>query len=121
MSSDLLCRRCGLPVVKFAADYAVFEQMHYVCFHYEFEHGDIEPDRECAAGGCPAAIVSPAQGAEEPRDSLVEELIDALATGDMATQSLAFRLERLGPGIVRVQYGDPGDAYLITVRSEPRR
>ena len=54
MSSDLLCRRCGLPVVKFAGDYEVFERMHYVCFHYEFEHrGD--PDSECSAGGCPAA------------------------------------------------------------------
>lgn len=41
-------------MVKFAADYAVFEQMHYVCYHYEFEHrGD--PDEECPAGGCPAA------------------------------------------------------------------
>ena len=37
-----------------AADYDVFEQMHYVCFHYQFEHrGD--PDVECDAGGCPAA------------------------------------------------------------------
>jgi hypothetical protein len=28
--------------------------MHYVCFHYEFEHrGD--PDVECVAGGCPAS------------------------------------------------------------------
>jgi len=37
-------------------DYDVFEQMHYVCFHYEFEHpGD--PDLECDAGGCPAAGV----------------------------------------------------------------
>ncbi len=28
--------------------------MHYVCFHFEFEHrGD--PDVECSAGGCPAA------------------------------------------------------------------
>jgi hypothetical protein len=105
----------------FADQFDVFEQMHYVCFHYEFEHGDIDLDRECTAGGCPSASVSPAHRAEEPRDSLVEELIDALATGDMAAESLAFRLERLGPGIVRVQYGDPGDAYLITVRSEPRR
>lgn len=37
-----------------AEQYEVFEQMHYVCFHYEFEHrGD--PDVECAAGGCPAS------------------------------------------------------------------
>lgn len=37
-----------------AEHFDVFEQMHYVCFHYEFEHrGD--PDVECAAGGCPAS------------------------------------------------------------------
>lgn len=31
--------------------------MHYVCFHYEFEHkGD--PDVECLAGGCPASGIS---------------------------------------------------------------
>jgi len=52
--SPLLCRRCGLPVEAGAAHYEVFEQMHYVCFHYEFEHpGD--PDVECRAGGCPAS------------------------------------------------------------------
>lgn len=28
--------------------------MHYVCFHYEFEHGDIDVDMECSAGGCPS-------------------------------------------------------------------
>jgi hypothetical protein len=41
--------------IRVSADsYDVFEQMHYVCFHFEFEHhGD--PDIECAAGGCPAA------------------------------------------------------------------
>ncbi|MDQ1304472.1 MAG: hypothetical protein QG671_299 [Actinomycetota bacterium] len=48
------CRRCGEAVEANAADYDVFEQMHYVCFHYEFEHqGD--PDVECDTGGCPAA------------------------------------------------------------------
>lgn len=46
--------RCGKPVEASAAQYDVFEQMHYICFHYEFEHlGD--PDVECNAGGCPAA------------------------------------------------------------------
>lgn len=48
------CRRCGLAVVANLAQYDVFEGMHYVCFHYEFEHrGD--PDVECHAGGCPAS------------------------------------------------------------------
>jgi len=34
--------------------YEVFEQMHYVCFHYEFEHDPFDPDEECTAGGCPS-------------------------------------------------------------------
>jgi hypothetical protein len=34
--------------------YNVFEQMHYVCFHYEFEHDPSDPDEECNAGGCPS-------------------------------------------------------------------
>ena len=51
-----VCRRCNLPVEASADSYDIFEQMHYVCFHFEFEHrGD--PDIECEAGGCPAAGV----------------------------------------------------------------
>lgn len=51
------CRRCGKDVVANAASFDVFEQMHYTCFHYAFEHlGD--PDVECRAGGCPAAGIS---------------------------------------------------------------
>jgi hypothetical protein len=53
-NSPLVCRRCGLAVESNAEQFDVFEQMHYVCFHYEFEHqGD--PDVECTAGGCPAS------------------------------------------------------------------
>ena len=33
--------------------------MHYVCFHYEFEHDPFDPDEECTAGGCPSAAVNP--------------------------------------------------------------
>ncbi len=32
--------------------------MHYVCFHYEFEHGDTDVDAECPAGGCPSASLA---------------------------------------------------------------
>lgn len=28
--------------------------MHYVCFHYQFEH-DGDPDVECLSGGCPSS------------------------------------------------------------------
>jgi hypothetical protein len=33
--------------------------MHYVCFHYEFEHDPVDPDEECPAGGCPSKAVHP--------------------------------------------------------------
>jgi hypothetical protein len=33
--------------------------MHYVCFHYEFEHDPADPDEECYAGGCPSSAVHP--------------------------------------------------------------
>lgn len=59
---DLACRRCHQPVRVGAAQFDVFEQMHYVCFHYEFEHGDFDVDEECAAGGCPSATVGGFKG-----------------------------------------------------------
>jgi len=49
------CRRCGRPVRVSAGQYEVFERMHYVCFHYEFEHGEVDVDAECQAGGCPSS------------------------------------------------------------------
>jgi hypothetical protein len=49
--------------------------MHYVCFHFEFEHqGD--PDIECAAGGCPAA------GIRVPARYLRTEGVDLVAAAD---------------------------------------
>jgi hypothetical protein len=33
----------------------MFERMHYVCFHYEFEHDPADPDDDCGAAGCPSA------------------------------------------------------------------
>jgi hypothetical protein len=42
-----ICRRCNRPVVVSRDQYEVFEGMHYVCFHYEFEHDPVDPDDEC--------------------------------------------------------------------------
>lgn len=53
----LLCRRCSRPVGASAAQYETFERMHYVCFHYEFEHDPADPDQECRAGGCPSGAL----------------------------------------------------------------
>ena len=38
--------------------YEIFERMHYVCFHFEFEHTGFDPDEECDAPGCPSSRFS---------------------------------------------------------------
>jgi len=54
-AGELPCVRCGRPVRVNRDSYERFERMHYVCFHYEFEHDPADPDEECTAGGCPSA------------------------------------------------------------------
>ena len=57
--SQLACTRCGRPVRVSAEQYEAFKRMHYVCFHYEFEHDPFDPDEECNAGGCPSSRIHP--------------------------------------------------------------
>ena len=51
MTSDInICARCNTPV---ASDlYAGMENMHYVCFHLEYEH-EGDADARCSVEGCP--------------------------------------------------------------------
>ena len=49
------CVRCGRPVLVNREWYDVFERMHFLCFHMEFEHGDHYPDQGCHVPGCPVA------------------------------------------------------------------
>jgi hypothetical protein len=35
--------------------YDVFERMHYLCFHMEFEHDPHDPDEDCGVPGCPVS------------------------------------------------------------------
>jgi hypothetical protein len=71
----LNCRRCGRPVDISRDQYDVFEQMHYVCFHYEYGHAPVDPDEECGAGGCPSQSVNPRPdrrpGQQPPRPDTV--------------------------------------------------
>ena len=48
-----ICRRCKQPVRVSAKDYELFEKMHWICFHFEFEHGDFDPDEACTDPSCP--------------------------------------------------------------------
>lgn len=73
-----VCRRCQRPVRVNAAQFEVFERMHYVCFHYEFEHGEFDVDEECSAGGCPSASLA------EGRDKVIataRDLAEEAASG----------------------------------------
>jgi hypothetical protein len=54
-AEELTCARCGLVVRVNRDSCEIFEGMHYVCFHHEFEHGGFDPDEECDAGGCPSS------------------------------------------------------------------
>ena len=50
-----LCVRCREPVQVSREHYEVFERMHWVCFHFEFEHSGHDPDESCTDPSCPMA------------------------------------------------------------------
>jgi len=52
MADSKICIRCGQPVVANADSYDVFERMHWLCFHLEFEHSG-DADRACEDPSCP--------------------------------------------------------------------
>jgi hypothetical protein len=52
MSQSKICKRCNLPVIENADQYEVFESMHWLCFHLEFEH-EGDPDVACGDPSCP--------------------------------------------------------------------
>jgi hypothetical protein len=52
MTEAQLCKRCNRPVVANTEQFDVFEQMHWLCFHLEFEH-EGDPDRPCQDPSCP--------------------------------------------------------------------
>lgn len=50
---SLHCRRCGQPVIADpVASRELFEGMHWLCFHLEFEH-ETDPDLPCTDPSCP--------------------------------------------------------------------
>lgn len=61
MDEPRICVRCGLDVVRNRENYETFERMHWLCFHYEFEHGGgkWDPDEACLDPSCPARAFDP--------------------------------------------------------------
>jgi hypothetical protein len=44
-----ICKRCGGTIsVNPTLSSDVFEGMHWLCFHLEFEHGDTDADLPCS-------------------------------------------------------------------------
>lgn len=106
------CRRCGLEVVANRAQVDVFEGMHYVCFHYEFEHpGD--PDVECRAGGCPAAGEALMSLRGRVDGTELSQAGNTVVPAILALRQLGFNVTWEGPTIVarlgdaRFQADDP--------------
>jgi hypothetical protein len=53
MSDAPLCWACGGPVIRERDRYLIFEGMHWVCFHFEFEHDHNDRDEPCDDPSCP--------------------------------------------------------------------
>ena len=73
-----LCRRCNRPIVVNAANAEVFENMHWLCFHLEYEHR-ADPDEACQDPSCPWLHIRFYRGALQdhgidPDDALQTEL-----------------------------------------------
>ena len=49
---ELLCVKCHKPVEVNREQYDIFEKMHWICFHFEYEH-DGDPDKACNDPSCP--------------------------------------------------------------------
>jgi hypothetical protein len=48
-----ICVHCKQPVKVNIDRYEVFENMHWICFHYVFEHDVYDPDEPCDDPSCP--------------------------------------------------------------------
>jgi len=48
---EKICVKCKKPVEVNRKLYEVFEKMHWLCFHFEYEH-EGDPDRPCNDPGC---------------------------------------------------------------------
>ena len=47
------CKGCGVEVQDTIENYEMFEGMHWLCFHYAYEHSEKDPDIPCDSRHCP--------------------------------------------------------------------
>ncbi len=72
--------------------------MHYVCFHYEFEHGDLDLDLDCGVPGCPSGVL-PVTKPSAAAVGLLNEVAEALRNPYDAD---AWTMERGSPGVLHL-------------------
>lgn len=94
----LRCRRCGSPVITSRQHYDTFEGMHFVCFHFEFEHRSVDVDSDCGLRGCPAGELPVAAPSPEAQQ-LLHDVAEALRAPYSADGP---QLEFEQPGVLMV-------------------
>ncbi len=52
MENSKICEYCNSPVIANADNYEIFENMHWLCFHLNFEHSG-DRDESCDDPSCP--------------------------------------------------------------------
>ena len=77
MAEASKCVRCARQVTVSAEQYETLERMHYVCFHYEYEHDrgardGVDVDADCGLLGCPSGVLPVAYPGPEAQQALKE-------------------------------------------------
>ncbi|VXB78108.1 conserved hypothetical protein [Aeromicrobium sp. 9AM] len=110
---SLTCRRCGGSVRNADDGRNIFEHMHYVCFHYEFEHGDEDVDFDCGSPGCPSGMlppIAPSPAAEAALDEVTDALRDPYSAD-------AWHVDRRTPSSLALTRGS--DSFLVVITDAP--
>lgn len=92
--------------------------MHYVCFHYEFEHelgAAADPDVDCGVPGCPSGPL-PTKAPSEVAEGLLREIAELLRDPHSASGREA-TMER--PGVLIV-HGAEGGVRLLAFDVPPQ-
>ncbi len=85
---DYICKKCGEPI-KDISDYDLFEGMHWICFHFEFEHGSYDRDEPCDDISCPWNRIS-------GRDKqILLSQISLRIESEMKTEGIYFELKEI--------------------------
>jgi hypothetical protein len=130
-TEELICVQCGLEVRVNRESYELFERMHWVCFHFEFEHMGFDPDEECDAPGCPsspfnspparAGLLAPDPAFQELGTAELLAMVPCPAESVLRRGRAAMELGRRAAGDPALQtevaalIRDPANRCLITI------